>query len=183
MFLQLSRTTLDILMLRKGPQDLPSDWGLLAALALAYCSLTFAQVRLVSETGQALYQSVLATGLLALFAHVVLRLRGMPARFVQTATALFAVGSLLTLLMLGPITVLAPFFQAVAESGGNADSFPEPPGFALLVYMLIGIWGLVVAGHIYRHALELHLVMGVGVALLYEVVLFMTFTALGAGAT
>lgn len=180
MLTQLLRVTLDLLLLRRGPQELPSDWGLLGGLGFVYCSLTFTQVRLVADTGAALGQAILAAGLLVLFAHLILRWRGVPERFVQTLTALFAVGTVLTLLMLGPTTALAPFLESLAEAE-NPEAVAQPPGLVLLAYAVIGIWGLVAFGHIYRHALSVNLGLGVATALGFEVLLFLALSMFGTG--
>lgn len=180
MFNQLARVSVDVMLLRRGPQDLPSSWGLMIGLAFAYCSLAFMQVSLVTEAAPAITQAVLATLILAAYVNAVLRMRQFPARFVQTLTAFFMMGCILTVLMLGPTSALAPFLNALADNP-DAQNVPQPPAFALLAYMMIGLWSLVIFGHIYRHALEVSLWMGIGTALLFEFTLFMTFALLGAG--
>ena len=180
MLSQLARVSVDLLLLRRGPQDMPSNWALMAGLGLAYCSLAFMQVSLVADAGPAITQAILATVILVAYVNAVLRMRNFSARFVQTLTAFFVVGCVLTVLMLGPTSALAPFLNALAENP-EAQSAPQPPAFALLAYMLIGLWSLVVFGHIYRHALEVSFWMGIGAALLFEFTLFMTFALLGAG--
>jgi len=180
MFSQLARVSLDLLMLRRGPQDMPSSWALMAGLAFTYCSLAFIQVSLVAEVAPAITQAILATIILVAYVNAVLRIRNFPDRFVQTLTAFFVVGCVLTVLMLGPTSALAPFLHALAENP-DAQTAPQPPAIALLAYMLIGFWSLIVFGHIYRHALDVSLWMGIGAALLFEFTLFMTFALLGAG--
>lgn len=184
MLSQLFRVTVDLLLLRRGPQDLPSDWGLLGGLGFVYCSLTFVQLRLVADVGSSLTQSVLATLLLAMFVHLVLRARAVPKRFVQTLTALFAVGTVLILLMLGPTAALAPFLESLAQAQAqnqNPESVPQPPALILLAYSVIGIWGLVAFGHVYRNALGVNLWLGIATALGFEILLFFAFTLLGTG--
>lgn len=180
MFSQLARMSVEVLLLRRGPQDMPSSWGLLVGLGFAYCILAFLQVSLVAEVAPAISQAVLATAVLAAYVNAMLRMRGSPDRFVQTLTAMFLVGSILTVLMLGPTSAMAPFLQALSESA-DAQSAPQPPTIALLAYMLLGVWNLAVFGHIYRHALDVSLWMGIGAALLFEFTLFLTFALLGAG--
>ncbi|WP_353251654.1 hypothetical protein [Salinisphaera sp. PC39] len=178
MLSQLLRVTVDLLLLRRGPQDLPSDWGLLGGVGILYCSLTFVQVRMVASALPAIAQTVTAVLLLALFVHSVLRWRGVPERFVQTLTGLLVVGAVLTLLMLGPTAALAPFLEALAEAG-DPEAVPQPPGMVILAYLVIGIWGLVAYGHIYRHALGVNLWLGVATAVGFEIVLFLAFSLLG----
>lgn len=180
MLSQLFRVTVDVLLLRRGPQDIPGDWGLLGGLAVVYCSLTFVQVRIVVEAMPAFVQAVLAAILLAVFVNTILRWRGVPERFVQTLSALFAVGAVLTLLMMGPTAALAPFLESLAEAEDPAN-VTQPPGVVLLAYSAIGIWGLVVFGHIYRHALGVNLWLGVATAVAFEVLLFLAFSLLGLG--
>lgn len=180
MLSQFARVSIDMLLLRRGPQDMPSDWRLLVGLGVAYCSLAFAQMSLVAPAGPAIFQAVLATTLLAAYVNAVLRLRETPDRFVQTLSALFAIGSVLTLLILGPTSALAPFLHAMAENS-DAQTAPQPPAIALFAYMLVGVWNLVVFGHIYRHALEVRLWMGIGAAVTFEVVFLVCMTLLGGG--
>lgn len=178
---QLARVSMDMLLLRRGPQDMPTDWRLLVGLGVAYCSLAFAQMSLVAPAGPAISQAVLATVLLAAYVNAILRLRERPARFIQTLSALFLIGSALTLLMLGPTSALAPFLQAMAANP-SAQAMPQPPAIALFAYMLVGVWNLVVYGHIYRHALEVPLWTGIGAAVMFEVIFLVCMTVLGGGA-
>ncbi|MDT0617941.1 hypothetical protein RM531_05610 [Salinisphaera sp. P385] len=178
MFVQTLRVTLDILLLRRGPQDLPADWNLLSLVAGAYLTVTFAQVSVAASVGPALVQALLATGLLALYVHGVLKFRDLSPRFLQTLIAFFATGTALTILMLGPTSALAPMLTALAE-GASPDDIPQPSTLVLLVYMIVGIWGLIAFGHIYRHALDLSLGFGVLVALGFEMLLFMAFALIG----
>ncbi len=157
---------------------MPGDTTTLYAAAVAYCSLLFLQVRLLATTGVAVFQAVLAAAVLALYLHLVLRLRGYPARWAQTLTSLFAAGTLVTLLMLGPTYAMAPFLTAL---GGSADpaNLPQPPAIAMLSYMLLGLWGVAVYTHIYRHALSGSIWLGLGAAVGFEAILLLAFSVLG----
>ncbi|MDN5938354.1 MAG: hypothetical protein L0H83_06795 [Salinisphaera sp.] len=175
MFSQTVAVTVDLLRLRRGPQDLPADWNLLAMLAGAYFIVTFAQVLVAAPTGVALLQALLATVVLAGYVRAVLGSRGRVARFAQTLAAMYAVGIVLTLLMLGPTATLAPFLTSLAQGTAqqSAAAAPTAPTLGMLAYMIIGVWGLVVFGHVYRHALDIGLGIGVLVALGFEVLLFL----------
>lgn len=178
MFAQTLRVTVDLLLLRRGPQDLPSNGNLLVALGAGYFILAFAQVRMAVATGPALVQAILATGLLAAYIRAVLHTRGLPSRFAQTLAGAYAVGIVLTVLMLGPTAALAPFLQNLAASGGAAGA-AQPPALLLLAYLVVGIWGLIAFGNIYRHALETSLGLGVLVALGFEFLLLIAFALAG----
>lgn len=179
MFVQLLRVTIEVMLLRRGPQDMPSDWGLLAGLGGVYCIVSCAQVLAVSSAGSAILQAVLATVLLVFYVRALLRLRGHPERLVQTLVALFACGSVLTLLLLGPTALLAPTLHAMAASQ-QAGTVAAPPTLAALMYMVVGFWGLFVFGHIYRNALGVSYFLGICAALGFELVLVFFVSGIGA---
>lgn len=181
MFAHTLRVTVDILLLRRGPQDLPADWNLLATLAVLYLIVHFVQVRTAAETGPALLQALLATALLVVYVRAALRLREHLPRFVQTLSALLAVGILATLLLLGPTAMMAPFLEQMAQ-GKDVQSMDQPPIFALLASAVVSIWALIAYAHIYRHALDVPLGVGVLVALGFEILLLFVFGLLGGGA-
>lgn len=172
------RRVVELMLLRRGPQDMPGDSTTLLGSAAAYCILLFLQVALIAPTPRAAMQAILATVLLALYAHTVLRMRKLGNRFNQTGVALFSAGAVLTLVMLGPTHVMAPYLQAIGEAS-DPQSVPMPPSFVTLAYVAMGLWGLAIYSHIYRHALDASLWLGVGTALVYEVLLLIAFSVLG----
>lgn len=173
-----ARQIVDLMLLRCGPQDLPGDRVTLGASAAAYCILLFLQVGLIAPLGRAAVQAVLATVLLGLYVSVVLRLRKLPNRFPQTATALFSAGATLTLIMLAPTHAMTPYLQAVSHST-HPQSVPMPPGLVVFAYIAVGFWGLAIYSHIYRHALNCSIWLGFGAAISFEVFLFAVFSVLG----
>lgn len=173
-----ARRVLELMLLRRGPQDMPGDTTTLLASGAVYCILLFIQIRLIAPAGHAVMQAALATAFLALYVRSVLRIRKLPNRYNQTAVALFASGAVLTLVMLAPTQVMAPYLQAIAEAT-DPRSVPVPPSFATLAYLALGIWGLVVYSHIYRNALDGSLWLGVGAALAFEVLLLAVFSVIG----
>lgn len=173
-----ARRLFDLMLFRAGPQDLPGNQTTLMASAVAYCIALFAQVIVVAPPAGAAVQAVLATVLLGLYASTVLRLRKLPNRFVQTATALFASGTVLTLFMIGPTHAMAPYLEAIAQSS-DPQSMPTPPGLMALVYVVAGFWGLALYSHIYRHALGVSILLGVGTTVAFELLLLVVFSLLG----
>lgn len=172
------RLVIDLLLLRRGPQDMPAGTSVLYGAAAAYCSLLFLQSRMIATAGHAIFQALVATLALAVYARTLVRLRGYPNRVVQTLSALFASGAAITLLMLGPTLAVAPFFVALGQAG-SAAQLPQPSPVAMLAYIVIGFWGIAVSAHIYRHALETAFLVGLGAALGYEVLLLLVFSLLG----
>ncbi|MCO6441017.1 MAG: hypothetical protein J5I81_08025 [Nitrococcus mobilis] len=87
------------------------------------------------------------------FIYGILAFRGLQIRFVQTASAIFGTDAIITLISL---PVLA------ATSTG-----PAQDAYILFAMAGLGIWNLLVMGHILRHALSLPLPGGILVALGY----------------
>lgn len=157
---------------------MPAGATALYAAAAIYCILLFVQVRMVASAGSALYQTLLAAVLLAIYARQLLRWRGYPNRVQQTVTALFTAAAAITFLMLAPTYAMAPFFLALANAQSAAE-LPQPSAVAMLAYIIIGLWGVIVAAHIYRHALQGSFWRGLAAALGYEALLLFVFAILG----
>jgi hypothetical protein len=139
------RVLLDICLLRGKPQDLPTSTNLLAAAAVAgvvvdYLSLPDRRLDL-GQLAFVLFQVALfGAGVWA-----VLKLRGVPARWIQTATALFAANALFSLLLLP----LLPALEQMLKAGPEAT--PGWQGYAML---LISGWFLLVMSRVLREAME-----------------------------
>jgi hypothetical protein len=153
---------IELAWLRRAPQDLPASpvllvlvvlFGLAAGLLLAMT----AGVRL----GSGLVQTVLDIGLMLGALAVALRLIGRPARFLQTATALIGVDTLITLMALLPVGLARP---VETENGLLA--------LAGLLFMLLIAWSVLAIGHILRHAFELALFQGMAIAVGFDLLSF-----------
>ncbi|ROO37797.1 hypothetical protein SAHL_00665 [Salinisphaera orenii YIM 95161] len=173
-----ARRVIELMLLRRGPQDMPGDQTSLAASAAVYCILLVLQVGLITPPGYAVFQAVVATALIAIYVRTVLRMRGLGNRFAQTATSLYAAGATLTLIMLAPTHAMTPYLEAIAQAS-DPQQVPMPPGYVVLAYVAMGVWGLAIYSHIYRHALDSSIWLGVGAALAFEVLLLVVFSVLG----
>jgi hypothetical protein len=136
---------LDICLLRGRAQDLPASVGLVWIAAV-----TSVTVNSLGTTGQdaGLAAVLLITSQVALFGAavwLVLRLRGFPARWLQTMTALYAVDAVSTLLLLP----LLPALVEMLKQG--PEVVPGWEGFAMLA--LVG-WLLLVNARVLREAAE-----------------------------
>jgi hypothetical protein len=154
--LRLLYTCMEITWLRKGPQDLPSSAGtVLAALSLyAILGTAFSHIQL--PMGRALLQAGVDLGLLVGFTTLLLRWRGLGQRVPQTLVGMAGTGALFTLMAFPAMVSLL----AAAEQGGDASL----PSLLLLALML---WNLAVIGHIWRHALNTTLAIGMSLAVAY----------------
>ncbi len=170
----LLRTTLDILLLRKGPQDLPASQTLPMLAMLVYFGLNFLLLRSGLPGGQAMLHAFTACAVLAVYTHALLRWRQKGPRFAQTLLALLTTGIVLGLLTVGPMQALQPFLEALATAEDESQIVLQPPAWAVLMYAVVGIWHLVVMGHIYRQALDTTMGRGILFTLLFEIVLLST---------
>lgn len=151
--LKLLNFFVDLCLLRRAPQDLPASQSLLAVVLVANA---LAGVVLGIQTwagaGVALAATALDIGVLLGLLRVALQVRGVTPRFTQSATALLGAGTLFTLLAMP----LQPLLDTPEEIEAGA-----------LLYLLLLIWVQLVYGHVLRHALNLNLVSGVALSLVY----------------
>lgn len=174
MFSNLLRTTLDILLLRRGPQDLPGAQVLVGSTMLAYFGLNFFLLQTGLPAMQAMLHAFVSCAVLALFTHGLLRWKNKPERFNQTLLALVLTGVILGLMTVAPMQALQPFIEAVAKAEAGTEITIQPPAWAVLSYAVVGIWHLIVMGHVFRHALETTMGRGILFTLLYEILLLTT---------
>lgn len=153
----------DLLLLRSGPQDAPYAPRLLAVLVLV--ALVVDAVLTTSVPGNADVSARLAVAAVcaSLFAvlamsALILQLAGRQARYVQTATALVLVELALSI-------ASVPFAAMVGEPPAAGQPLDPGQAFATLGFLAVGVWGLLVRGHILRHALEIGFGRGVLLAL------------------
>ena len=142
----------DILLLRRGPQDLPGSWFLLAILILANL---LAGTLLFSDQdpeSSELLQSIVDLALSVVIYTAILHLRNFRERLLQTLTAFTGTGLLLTLVLF-PISLLL---------GAEGENIFVSTGRVLFMGLLI--WSLAVDGHIFRHALSTSMLVGTACA-------------------
>lgn len=157
---------LEICLLRAGPQDLPATPQFLAFALIGYFLVDVLMSLLSFPVGAAFAVSLLDVLLLAAFAQIVLRIVAKPARFNQTLAALAGTGQLLGLLAL-------PLIRGLTA----AQAVGEPASGLALAWLAVLIWSLLVLGHILRHALNVSLMTGVGIGVLYSLLSVMIVRA------
>ena len=151
--LKLLNFFVDLCLLRRAPQDLPASQSLLVVVLVvnALAGIVLG-VQTWAGAGVALAATALDIAVLLGLLWTALRMRGVTPRFTQAATALLGAGILFTLLAMP----LQPLLDTPEEIEGGA-----------LLYLLLLIWVQLVYGHVLRHALNVTLVAGVGLALVY----------------
>jgi hypothetical protein len=185
MYAQVLAATLRIIGFRAGPQDFPFDQRLtppLMLLAGGANALLFVQVLPLPT---ALLMAAAMVGGTALVTRSVLRARAVPERFNQTFNALLATALALTLLMLPLFAQVAPLLR---EFAGKPELLEQPDALKLpqgVVFMmnLVNFWNFALTAHIFRHAANVQLWLGVIIALIvaFVVLFFVIFAGIVAG--
>jgi hypothetical protein len=153
-FVELFR---DIVLWRKGPQDLPASTLLLALAVLTYVAASAAQLAVMGEGGATwFFFLLLDPALLAASVWLMLKLYSHPERFLQTATAVLGAGAYLSIVLYLPLQVLITLMHLGPDSGLSR----------LLALLMLGTFALV-TGRILQHGTGATLFTGVAFALTY----------------
>lgn len=157
---ELARIFVNIALLRRGPQDLPAS-GFLLGVLLLVSGLVNLGVAFAFEldVGLMLGRFVLAAALSLILTIAVLSIASRPQRFLQTATA-----------MIGAELVTVPFGLLLFILAKPYGNFTEHPEWLQFLDGLYEAWNIVIAGYIYRMALERSLFVGVLVAFACEII-------------
>jgi len=159
--LALIQFYIQLCLLRAKPQDLPASQALLGLVA-ALNVILGGSIAAMAFGGplQGLAAGLLDTALMGGYVWVLLGTRNYRERFVQTASAVLGVSALASAIGL-PLQVLLPVEGEVVTAAGQ---------FASLSLLALIIWLQVALGHIFRHALGISLMLGVGLAFVYAFV-------------
>ena len=152
----------DLLLLRRGPQDLPYSTTLLATLCVAVVAVDLVLSAALVEgdaappVGRVLFSLALLVGLPGL----ALAMANLGARFVQTAIALVATGLVFSLLALPVVAGVGKLPQDPSQLTGTQVMF----GWLSIALLA---WQVAVKGHIFRHAMGVPLRAGVLLAVAF----------------
>lgn len=152
--LAIFQTFLQIALLIRPPQDLPSSRSLLNLVIFIYAALGI--LILWPEMGM-LKSAVLVLAdvlVITAFVQLILTLKSMQSRRTQTLTAMFGTGIIISILIL-------PMVYGVYTGGGETG---DRTTYLVGIYVLFA-WSLTINGFIFRHAFELQsLIIGIGYA-------------------
>ncbi|MGD8346622.1 MAG: hypothetical protein PVI83_05220 [Lysobacterales bacterium] len=136
---------LEMMRLRSGPQDLPASPGITLLLAALYITSGFVAGGVLDEADYG-ERTLVSVALQFIVAGILLNVRGLQSRLLQTVAALAGTGLLFGLASIGILSWINP----------------EQPQAGLAVsYLGLFLWSLAVDGHIYRNALSIRLGTGV----------------------
>ena len=156
----------DISLLRAKPQDIPFSYQLLAITAitsivsyiLALEPASPELARILGEQNSITVMSLAEHAFFAATVWVILRIRGVSGRFVQTMTAMFGVSTIIRLLVWVVMGLLATNLQ--------------PSGAELVGLLVFGLslWIWIVYAHIFRETLEARFGTGMLFTIISQVV-------------
>ena len=158
---QFLKVFLDIVLWRRGPQDLPNS-GLLVILTLiAFELVNLLQIALLGASAAELVLYLVIDPLLLMGGlWLVMRLFGRTERWPQTISALLGCSALLALVVSVPMVLLA---------GPRLATSPPPAAQLLALGMVVAF--ILVAGRIIQLATESNLLTGSAIATTYVVIL------------
>jgi hypothetical protein len=149
----------DILLLRRGPQDLPYAPGALIAIVALCLIVQTGATAVFAETSfdRAFAASVVEVALNLVAVSFLLGMRNLRNRFVQTASAILLCDLAFTLLGLGVAMLIK-----MAEVG--TDQLTPAQSLLQLLLIPLVLWEIAVDGHILRHSLNIPLWVGIALS-------------------
>jgi hypothetical protein len=151
--------TRDLLLLRRGPQDLPYSFAFTAALFAAAVAADLVVGSVVLDEPSVLLRVALSDGLMLLLPYLALALAGREARYLQTLAAISILSIVFAVLMAPVLVQIGPEDAKATITGAQR--------IAALVELGLLSWQVMAQGHVLRHALETSLAVGVLVSLAF----------------
>ena len=159
--ISLVKFFLAMCLLRKNPQDLPNSLFLLQLLALSNFLINFVINITVMPIGAALLLAFFALALVYGLTTWLLGVLNLNARLRQTLIAIFGT----ELIIAGPAVLLRYWFEALEASGQQSKP-------AVLLWLIVVIWNLIITAHIMRHSLSKSFGTGLVVSIAYTVIIY-----------
>jgi hypothetical protein len=150
----------DLLLMRRGPQDLPYSPPLLAALCVLSVLVDHALAAALVEGGAPTLRVLFSLSVLVGLPALALAMANLSARWVQTATALVATGIVFSLFAL-------PIVSGVGELPEDPSKLTRSQMVFAWLSMALLAWQVAVKGSIFRHALGVPLRAGVLLAIAF----------------
>ncbi|OGT31651.1 MAG: hypothetical protein A2W28_09025 [Gammaproteobacteria bacterium RBG_16_51_14] len=146
----------DICCFRKNPQDLPKS-NVLLSLSVAGYILASAMLALLSaQIVNATLAGVIEALLVMVFTYGLLQFGNKTERWSQTVTALAGTGIVISLIAL-------PLYYLGSSLGQEGTG--QSIGLLLLIVLII--WNIAIMAHIFRHALQTTIGLGIIIAISY----------------
>lgn len=149
--LPLIRTLFDIVLLRKGPEDMPRSWVLLLLVLALWVFSALAALALIEQFDESDFFLGFFSGIIGISCYAALVVvSGHSERLPQTISAIIGCGALISLAFVAEYVLFLPFLGQV------------PTG---LIANLILLWSVPVEGHIIARAMDRHWYIGILIAI------------------
>lgn len=155
MLARLLSDTVALCRFRRSPADLPFNPAMAVVLLVVGQAVKVVVAHQLGEPKHVLPSSMISVLFAMAGTWMVLRLGNVTARFWQTLLALATVSLLFDLLSLPLAVMMGPLPELVPD---QPPAIPLLPGVA---WIALAVWRLLVAGHIWRHALGVPTPVGV----------------------
>lgn len=159
----------DLCRLKVGPADMPVSNILLQVSLLAYFLLGIGISRIDSAWNISIMTSLADTLFMIIFIKLLLYIKGMQARYLQTLTALAGASIILNIIGFPLMLWL-----------NQTDKLQQGTSIAMLFLVALMFWSLMVIAHIFRHALDIKAgvaaMLAVGYTILSLIVLGLTLS-------
>jgi len=162
----------DVILLRRGPQDLPYSPRLLVLVCGASLLLQLAIASVLGIPGDALGAGLIGLAFNLGVLYLLLNLRGVRGRFVQSALALTSCAIVFAILSV-------PIVLAVGGKPPTPETMTPLQALLGMLALPVVVWKLIVDAHILRHSLNLPFAAGLLIALFWIVAELSLGAALG----
>jgi hypothetical protein len=162
----------DVILLRRGPQDMPHAPRLLVLVCGASVLLQLAIAFVLRIPGNALGAGLLGLAFNLGLLYLLLQMRGVASRFVQTALTRTACAIVFAILS-------APIVLAIGGKPPTPETITPIQALLGMFALPVVVWKLIVDAHILRHALNLPFAGGLLIALMWIVAELIVGAAIG----
>ena len=154
------KTFTDIMLFKKGPQDLPSSQNLLNLFILANILISLIPNDVNYNLGIAVITSLIYIGASLFFIQTILSIKenmtsnsGYRVRYIQSATSILGIHAII-----GLITSIIFYLS------GNSESI-------IFIILLATIYSWLIYGYIFKHTLDCTTFMGLSISFLYSMII------------
>jgi hypothetical protein len=160
--LPLIRTLFDIVLLRKGPEDIPRSWFLFVLILALWLLSALAALALIEQFDESDFFLGFFSGTIGILCYAgIVVVSGKSSRLLQTVSAVVGCGALISLAFVAEYVLLLPFL-------GEA-----PTG---LFANLLLLWSVPVEGHIIGRAIDRHWYIGILMAVAVFVLQYVVYS-------
>ena len=154
------KTFTDIMLFKKGPQDLPSSQSLLNLFILANILISLIPNDVNYNLKIAVVTSIIYVGASLFFIQTILSVKenmtsnsGYRVRYIQSATSI-----------LGVYAIIGLITSTIFYLSGNSESI-------IFIILLATIYSWLIYGYIFKHTLDCTTFMGLSISFLYSMII------------